>query len=325
MQHSVVVVGDINADVALATPSYPPEGGECTATTLRWGSGGAGVNVATALALLGSPARLVGRRGHDPAGDQALAAARAAGVDLALVQVDHERPTGIVFVAVSPAGERTFFSFRGANAALSISADAALAGGCAAAYLSAYTLLESPQQDAALAIADAARTAGIPLMLDLALPPIKAAGPLIWKLLPRLAAVFLNESELALLLPMLGEEQALEVLLTSGVPLVALKKGAAGCLIASTHGRIALQAPPTEACDATGCGDAFAAAFLWGLLRSAPLPACAALGNTFGSLAASRLGSADALPTRKAAATTARSTPDAAYQAAATLLEGDEA
>src|SRR4051794_26848482 len=112
---TILVLGDANADLSPALPHFPSEGDDSQISALGWGSGGSATNVAAALALLGAPVRLLARVGSDPASEIALRVARAAGVDLAAVQIDAALATGLCFAAVSPSGERTFFSYRGAN------------------------------------------------------------------------------------------------------------------------------------------------------------------------------------------------------------------
>src|SRR5690349_12556862 len=112
---TILVLGDANADLSAMLSRFPAEGDDSQISTLGWGSGGGGANVAAALALLGAPARLLARVGSDPAATIALRVARAAGADLAVVQVDASLATGLCFAVVSPGGERTFFSYRGAN------------------------------------------------------------------------------------------------------------------------------------------------------------------------------------------------------------------
>ena len=114
----VLVVGDANADLSARLARFPHEGDDSPLAGLDWQSGGSAVNVATALARLGRRARLAARVGVDPAAEVALAAAHGAGVALELVQRDPSLATGLCFAAVSPGGERTFFSYRGANVAL---------------------------------------------------------------------------------------------------------------------------------------------------------------------------------------------------------------
>src|SRR5262249_46470609 len=113
-----LVAGDANADIFAKLSYFPREGDDSPLRALGWGSGGAAANVATPLAALGARGRLLARVGVDPAAAVALAAAARAGVELGAVQRDMKAPTGLCFAAVSPGGERTFFSYRGANVAL---------------------------------------------------------------------------------------------------------------------------------------------------------------------------------------------------------------
>ena len=48
---SILVLGDANADLAAPLRAFPREGDDAALLDLAWGSGGAGVNVVTALAL----------------------------------------------------------------------------------------------------------------------------------------------------------------------------------------------------------------------------------------------------------------------------------
>jgi sugar/nucleoside kinase (ribokinase family) len=167
-----------------------------------------------------------------------------------------------------------------------------------------------------------ARTAGALLSLDLCLPAIHRRRDLVLELLPEFELLFMNQDELRLLLPGYERDEALAELIARGAALVALKLGAHGCLVATRHTRLALAALEVDARDTNGCGDAFAAGFLWTYLRAggaggghrgvalqgtlygeasvgAPtgLLQCAALGNLLGGFTATRPGAADALPT----------------------------
>jgi sugar/nucleoside kinase (ribokinase family) len=314
---SILVLGDANADLSARLRRFPAEGGDSPLDALGWGSGGAGVNVAAALALLGSPARLLARVGRDPAANVALRAANAGGVDLSLVQVDPDLATGLCFAAVSPGGERTFFSFRGANAALSSPPGDALTG-ARWLHLCGHALLEGQQRETALALLAAANQRALPVSLDLCLPLIHERRAELLDLLPRLDTLFANETELAALSPDLFATEGTEIKEGSGskrhvaVPRppppsvlsvaksvrLVVKLGARGCQVAAQGVTLAATAFPVDAVDTTGCGDAFAAGFLHAHLRAAPPAACAALGNALGALAAIRPGAADALPTR---------------------------
>src|SRR5262245_26866929 len=108
---NILVLGDINADLAGMLAYYADEGDDSQLDALTWCSGGSAANTATALALLGDSVGLIGRVGSDPAAEIALRAARSAGVALDLVQYDPLTATGLCLAAVSPSGQRTFFSF----------------------------------------------------------------------------------------------------------------------------------------------------------------------------------------------------------------------
>lgn len=293
---TILVVGDANADISATMTRFPAEGDDRPISALSWGSGGAAANVAATLARMGAPARLLARVGLDPAAEVALRVARAAGVDLALVQRDAQLATGLCFAAISASGERTFFSFRGANVDLA-AGDAPL-DGVAWLHVSAHALLEGPQRTTALAlIAEAARR-GVPVSLDLCLPLLRARHADVLELLPRLRILFANEQEFALLKPGLPVEVALDQLTAAFDGLIALKRGPDGCIVASAGGRWIQPGFVVAAVDSNGCGDAFAAGFIVAYLRGESPEACGRRGNALGALAVTRAGAADALPDR---------------------------
>lgn len=288
----VLVVGDANADLSAPLAGFPREGDDVALTDLAWSSGGAGINVAAAVARLGGRARLLARVGVDPAAGVALAAAADAGVELDAIQRDPTRPTGLCFAAVSPGGERTFFSFRGANAALTSPPTDPLRE-VRWLHVCGHALLEGAQRDTALALIAEASQRRLPISLDLCLPLLRAAPTLALELAPRLAVVFASEPELAALA---GTIEAAEgALVRHGAGLVAAKRGAAGVLLVGASSCV-VPGFPIDARDTTGCGDAFAAGFVLASVRGAAPEVAARIGNAAGALTATRLGAADALP-----------------------------
>jgi ribokinase len=300
----VLVVGDANADLAGALARFPREGDDSPLRALGWGSGGSAANVATALARLGARVRLLARVGDDPAAEVALRAARCAGVDLDAIQRDDALATGLCFAAVSPGGERTFFSYRGANMALSLPDTGALFRDVGWLHIAGHALLEGAERDTAFALVAEARAREIAVSLDLCLPLLRASPAAPLALAPSLDVVFANEPELAALVAGGGEEVALPALapldaavaaLARPASLVVVKLGTRGCAVGG-RARCAIPAFPVEARDSTGCGDAFVAGFLLAHLRGAPPDAAGRLANALGALTATRPGAADALP-----------------------------
>jgi len=295
---TILVVGDANADLSAAVPRFPAEGDDRPITALNWGSGGSAANVAAALALLGAHARLLARVGADPASEVALRAARAAGVDLGLVQRDETVATGLCFAAISTGGERTFFSYRGANVNLQPAAGRSPLAEARWLHISAHALLEGSQRTTALALIEDAGRRGVPVSLDLCLPLLRDRRADVLDLLPRLRILFANEQEFAALLPGLSIDAALEQLSGASAALMALKRGACGCAIAAAGRRWSLPAFAVAAVDSNGCGDAFVAGFIHAYTRGASPEDSATLGNALGAITATHAGSGDALPGR---------------------------
>jgi ribokinase len=293
----ILVVGDANADLSAALVRFPSEGDDTQITALGWGSGGSAANVAAALGRLGTPARLLARVGRDPAAEIALRMARAAGADLSIIQVDETLTTGLCFTAVSPGGDRTFFSFRGANMAL-VPIGADQFSGIGWLHISAHALLEAQQRATTQALIEEAAARDIPISLDLCLPTLRAWRAEILTLLPRLRILFANEIELAELCPGMEQEAAADQLIAGGLELAAIKLGPRGALIAGPGLRQRAPAFDVAAVDTNGCGDAFVAGFLSAHLHGAKLEHCCTLGNAIGALTAIRYGAAEALPTR---------------------------
>jgi ribokinase len=295
----VAVIGDINVDLSFALPVFPREGDDIPATGLRWGSGGAALNMAVALSRLGASVRIISRVGNDPAASVALRVARAAGLDLSALQTDETIATGLCGVVVSPTGQRTFLSFRGANVYTDPSAiQAGALAGCNLILIGGHTLLEDSQRTTAVSAITWANQNQIPVALDLCLPAIRTARRLISGILPQLWLLSMNEDELRTLLPGQSRNQALEVLRNAGPTYTVVKRGAQGCSVISDLGRFDVLPPAVNVIDTNGCGDAFSAAFAWALLCGADPSGAAVLANVLGALTATRPGSADAVPSR---------------------------
>lgn len=301
-----LVVGDVNADLAASLESFPHEGDDAAITTLGFYSGGTAANVAVAHARLGGEARLLARAGNDPAAEVAVRASKRAGVDTSFLQYDPQLTTGLCFAAVSANGERTFFSWRGANVALELPDMDEVFRGARWLHLSGHALLEGHQRSTALLLLEMARKRGLSTSIDLCLPLIRKRADEILMLAPLFSVIFANERELELLGSSLGLsfgtitplEATFSALLHAGAPLVVAKLGAAGSRIAQGSSRIDISPHSVGVKDTTGAGDGFVAAFLFTLLRRGSVEVAAEVGNVVGALVASRRGAADASPSR---------------------------
>ncbi len=98
-----------------------------------------------------------------------------------------------------------------------------------------------------------------------------------------------SEGEAKLLTGADTDDEACRMLAKMG-KIVALKKGKRGSLIYSGGDQIAVGSFPVKEIDPTGCGDAFCAGFLTGMLEGWPLEKTALFANATGALQATGLG-----------------------------------
>ena len=244
---TIVVVGDVMADV-VAAHREPLAHGSDTAASTELGGGGGGGNVAAWLADAGADVALVGRVGTDALAEVALGGLE--GVDVRVARAMGER-TGICVVLVGPDGERTMLPDAGANSGLTerdLPDDLFAAGNVL--YLSGYTLLRDGSRPAAQAALARARGHRMPIALDAA-----SAAPL-----ERAPAFMAWAGEVDVMLA--NAEEAAVLGDTPGVRELVVKRGAGGASWSDGERTIHVPAGPAEVRDTTGAGDAFAAGFL---------------------------------------------------------------
>jgi ribokinase len=299
---AILVVGDVNADITATLPHFPHEGDDATVRALSWGSGGSAANTAVALAKIGTPVRLLARVGNDPTAHIALRAAKLAGVDLRAIQVDRQSATGLCYAVISPNGERTFFSYRGANTSLSVDEPANMLARVAWLHLGGHALIEGQQRETSLILADLAVRLGIPISLDLCLPLLRFQFADLLAFIAKLTMLFANEIELLTLAQADHSKYKLDDIAMATKQLreltnatIVAKCGATGCII---HHQAVQQIPafPVTVADTNGCGDSFVAGYLSGHLAGADPEIAGMLANACGALAASKPGAAEAIP-----------------------------
>ncbi|PWU23440.1 MAG: hypothetical protein C5B48_08555 [Candidatus Rokuibacteriota bacterium] len=247
-------LGDALLDVVVQPARALVEGDDVPARA-QAGAGGQAANVAAWACALGGRARLIAKRGRDPVARLVEEELTARGVEVVGPVVDER--CGIVVSQLSPHGERSMLSDRGASAALRAEElELAWLDACDALHLSGYALTARPMDEAGAKAAGAVAMRGGRVSVDLgSWTAVEAFGP--QKLLARLdqlapEVVFAGEQELKAL----GAEP--------GAPVLVVKRGARGCTIHEDGRRSDLHAVTAEVVDTTGAGDAFAAGFLLG-------------------------------------------------------------
>ncbi|MFJ7148288.1 carbohydrate kinase family protein [Streptomyces sp. NPDC100445] len=298
---ALLVVGDVVTDV-VARHRGPLAAGTDTAAVVRTLPGGAGANVACWAAHAGcADVRLLGRVGADAAAwhEQELV---AAGVRPRLV-VDPQAATGTVICLVDTgaAAERTFLTDSGASARL-CPADWSdtLLDGVARLHLSGYLLFSEPGRALVRGAVAAAHARGVPVSLDPASAGfLTALGVDRFVESTRGLAVLLPSRDEACLLAGVPDPVEAAAGLSRAVPMVVVKAGAEGALVAR-RGAVPVRVPAVPAAprDTTGAGDAFTGAFLAALVAGNAPEEAAAWGCRAGAEAVARVGGRPPRPGR---------------------------
>jgi ribokinase len=218
-------------------------------------------------------------------------------VDTSSIQRDPARTTGLIFIPVTEDGERTMFSFRGANVHLrpeDLEKD--LLEDVQLLHISGYNFLVSPQRETTQLAVARATARGIPISLDVGVEPAREAREELLELMPHLSLCVLGGEESRALIGTSAPQAVAADLLARGVQRVGYKLGAAGCLAAAPTDEYLLPGFEVDTVDTTGAGDAFCAGFIYGWVKALPLPAVGLLANAMGALATMVWGAGPALP-----------------------------
>lgn len=260
---AVTVIGDALLDVRVA-PARPPRIGGDVPASIRLGPGGQGANLAVRLARRGIEVRLACALGDDSAGSVVREA--LAREDVSLLEAA-AAGTGSVVVLLDASGERTMLSDR---VPLAARIDPATMPPSEWLAVSGYVLLEA---DASRLVERLARLRCRRMLIGCSLD-----GPDVEGWAARAAAfrpdlLVLNAEEATAL-----GGAAAEVAARIGVP-VAVVTDPDGAHAAVGGAMVTVAAPVADdpMVDTAGAGDAFAAALLAVLLRSAWPPATGTL------------------------------------------------
>ncbi|MDX7953796.1 sugar kinase, partial [Lichenihabitans sp. Uapishka_5] len=285
MPGTVVVVGDVMTDIIVKPHGLPAPGSDQPATITPV-PGGSAANQAVWLASFGVPVVFAGRVGSADHGWQD-ASFRESGI-VPRLAADPDLGTGTLVTLLSPDGERSFFTDRGANEAL-CRADLpdSLLDEAAILHLSGYALVSPGPRAAVTELMATARRRGIPVTIDPGSAGfLRSVGPehfLRWT--SGAAICFPNADEAATLAVTEDRDEQLRCL-SDIYGLLVVKRGPAGAEAANRHGAHWTAAGrPAGVLDTTGAGDAFLAAFLAGYLKGAAIPICLARGVEAGARA----------------------------------------
>lgn len=243
---SVCTIGDLILDVVvLPDRALAPDAD--TPARIRLVAGGQAANVAAWASALGARSRLICKRGNDSASELAATELERRGVEICGPVV--EGRGGVVVSTRDGGGGRTMASDRGVASLLEADdLDPSWLQSCDVLHVSGYCLLREPMAEAAIEAARLARPGRVTVDLASA-RDIELVGP--GRFAARLRALdpdlaFATEAERAAVPDFDGAW--------------VIKLGARGARFPEGQ----YPAPPVDAIDATGAGDALAAGYLVG-------------------------------------------------------------
>ncbi len=235
--------------------------------------GGAPVNIAAAAAKLGAHSKVLTQVGLDPFGDFILETLFRCHVDITAVKRTGQYPTALAFVALDEKGNRDFTFYRNPCADLHFSAEdisPSMFQDCGILHFCSVDLVDSPMKQAHLKAIQLAKEHGAIISFDpnVRLPLWNSEEDCrntILEFVPYADILKLSDDELFFLTGQKDIQQVSAIFPNAAI--ILLTCGEKGSYLITKESLLYQKPVPVKAIDTTGAGDAFAAAFLYQLLR----------------------------------------------------------
>lgn len=238
-------------------------------------AGGSASNTMAALAEMGMDVGFIGKVGYDSYGKFYMNDLKRAGVSTHIIQ--KPAPSGTATVLITPDKERTFATYLGISAELSVedfSEQTFRKYDCF--YVEGYMVQNPVLIETAMKIA---KSQGMKVVIDMAsYNVVEANRDFFWKLINEYVdIVFANEEEAKALTGLEDPEDALRMI-AGKTDIAVVKLGADGSIAMQGDQLVPMIALPAKVIDTTAAGDYYAAGFLYGLSQNESLEYCAMLG-----------------------------------------------
>ena len=280
----IYIVGSLNMDLRIESPYMPVAGETITGSNFITNGGGKGANQATAAAKLGGKVKMCGVVGCDAFGETLISNLKAAGADVTRVRKERGVPTGIAMIIVTENNNRIILD-KGANACLTKEdIDEFLSGaGKGDVFL---TQLENPIDIVGYGLKKA-KEKGMYTVLNPAPADRKIA-----EFFAYVDLITPNESELTLF----GGKSAL---FAAGIRKIVTTLGSKGYEIADENSERTYSCIKVKAIDTTAAGDTLCGGLCAYLSEGKTLEEACAFGSKAASIACTRVGAQQSVPTRE--------------------------
>lgn len=279
MPVDVVGLGTCNIDFINKVPRLVGTDDEVNVEKLVLSVGGSASNFTVGLSRLNINTGIIARIGKDYFGQLCAKKLVDEGVDTQrLLSIDE--PTGMVFIAVDPPGERSMYSFMGANARFKLLKEDI-------EYIKSSKVLHVTGMYREV-FEEASKYAGFLSLNPGTLLSTYGIDEL-HKSIKRADVIFLNKKEVGILT---GEDinNGVQAILDTGAKMVVVTCGKDGANLYTRGETIHSHVKKTTALDTTGAGDSFAAGFIAAYLKNKKLEECLDFANTVASSCVGKIG-----------------------------------
>jgi sugar/nucleoside kinase (ribokinase family) len=288
----VVCAGIIVADHVCTPIARLPAAGELVlAERLMLTLGGCAANVAVNLSKMEVQTAVVGRVGDDIFGRVVSDMLKEKQVDTSGIRVTPNCDTSQTLIVNVKGEDRRFIHTFGANGqftAADIPGEAVKS--CRILYLGGFLLMEKIVQDELISLFAAARKAGGKTVLDVVTPGPADYLPRMDRLLPHVDVFLPNELEGQLIT---GESDPLkqaETFHRLGAGTAIVTVGSGGAVVVGNDGRFKSGTYQVPFIDGSGGGDAFAAGYIYGLLKNKSAEDCLRYASALGASCVRAIG-----------------------------------
>lgn len=286
----VLCVGILVADLLVQPVKQLPRGGGLELVEqIALFCGGCAANTAIAIVRLGFSAGVAGAVGDDALGDFLFSELNRCGVDTLSVVRARDSGTSASAILVDTAGERSILHSYGANAVYR-GPDLGAATGVRLLHIAGVGLLPSLDGELTVALLAEAKRLGFLTTMDTASDTSGRLRDKVVPCLPFLDVLLPSEAEAVALTGAADPDIQVRELLQLGARSLVIKRGPAGCTVATATTQVDLPAFSVTAVDTTGAGDCFSAGVIVGLLAGDGLIDAARLGNAVGAECVGALG-----------------------------------
>jgi sugar/nucleoside kinase (ribokinase family) len=298
-QFDVTIAGELHLDLILyGLPAELPPERELLASDMTVSLGGSSAIVAHNLASLGVRVGFASKVGDDSMGQIALERMAASGADVSRVRRSVDGTATGMSVILGRDTWRNIVTYTGTISRLTFEdLDFDYLTSARHFHLSSF-YLQTTLQPRVPELFRRLKAAGLTISMDTNDDPENRWEGGVREALQYVDVFLPNEGEASRIT---GEENLEEAArhLAEIVPLVVIKRGAAGAMARSGGKRFEAAAVSVNPVDAVGAGDSFNAGFISQYIQGADVETCLAYGNLAGALSTTRRGGTDAFLDRE--------------------------